>query len=247
EPRTSALIITGPAVLQARLAELIPELDQPQRQVNVQVRIQEVSHTFTRDFGLDLSGGFGQMTASILDTGLSFIFDTASAVSSFNILAILDALESQGLSRRVDDGNLTMLDKQTGTLNSGGTLRFLLPNAAGEAVLEDVDYGVQLELTPLIGADGRITITVDAEVTDLLPTPPEAVLHTSTRNVSTTVSLAPGQTALLGGLLQDEIVVTKRRVPILGAIPVIGELFGTTSTEEEAGELLLVITAQVIE
>ena len=247
EPRTNSLIVTGPAVLQGRLSQLIPELDQPQRQVNVQVRIQEVSHTFTRDFGLDLSGGFGQMTASILDTGLSFIFDTASAVSSFNILAILDALESQGLSRRVDDGNLTMLDKQTGTLNSGGTLRFLLPNAAGEAVLEDVDYGVQLELTPLIGADGRITITVDAEVTDLLPTPPEAVLHTSTRNVSTTVSLAPGQTALLGGLLQDEIVVTKRRVPILGAIPVIGELFGTTSTEEEAGELLLVITAQVIE
>ncbi len=247
EPRTNSLIVTGPALLQARLAQLIPELDQPQRQVNVQVRIQEVSHTFTRDFGLDWSGGFGQMTASILDTGLSFIFDTASAVSSFNILAILDALESQGLSRRVDDGNLTMLDKQTGTLNSGGTLRFLLPNAAGEAVLEDVDYGVQLELTPLIGADGRITITVDAEVTDLLPTPPEAVLHTSTRHVTTTVSLEPGQTALLGGLLQDQIVVSKRRVPIIGAIPVIGELFGTTSTEEEAGELLLVITAQVIE
>ena len=247
EPRTNSLIVTGPALLQARLAQLIPELDQPQRQVNVQVRIQEVSHTFTRDFGLDWSGGFGQMTASILDTGLSFIFDTASAVSSFNILAILDALESQGLSRRVDDGNLTMLDKQTGTLNSGGTLRFLLPNAAGEAVLEDVDYGVQLELTPLIGADGRITITVDAEVTDLLPTPPEAVLHTSTRHVTTPVSLEPGQTALLGGLLQDQIVVSKRRVPILGAIPVIGELFGTTSTEEEAGELLLVITAQVIE
>lgn len=247
EPRTNSLIVTGTSGIQARLAELIPELDQPQRQVNVQVRIQEVSQSVVHDFGLDISGGFGQMTASILETGLSFIFDTASAVSSFNILAVLDALETQGLSRRVDDGNLTMLDKQTGILNSGGTVRFLLPNAAGEAVLEDVDYGVQLELTPLIGADGRITITVDAEVTDLLPTPPEAVLHTSTRHVSTTVSLEPGQTALLGGLLQDEIVVTKRRVPILGAIPIIGELFGTTSTEEEAGELLLVITAQVIE
>ena len=247
EPRTNSLIITGTAVLQARLAELIPELDQPQRQVNVQVRIQEVSHSFSRDFGLDLSGGFGQMSASILETGLSFIFDTASAVSSFNILAVLDALESQGLSRRVDDGNLTMLDKQTGLLDSGGTLYILVPNAAGESEVQPFDYGVLLELTPLIGADGRITITVDAEVSDLLPTPAGAVFHTSTRHVSTTVSLAPGQTALLGGLLQDEILVTKRRVPILGAIPIIGELFGSTSTEEQAGELLLVITAQVIE
>ena len=247
EPRTNSLIITGPAAVQARLAVLIPELDQAQRQVNVQVRIQEVSQSVVQDFGINLSGGFGQMTASILDTGLNFIFDTASAVSSFNILAILDALETQGLSRRVDDGNITMLDKQTGTMNSGGTIRFLLPNAAGEAVLEDVDYGVTLSITPLVGADGRITLTVDAEVTDLLPTPPEAVLHTSTRKVSTTVSLVPGQTALLGGLLQDQIVVTKQRVPILGAIPIIGELFGTTTTEEQAGELLLVVTAQVIE
>lgn len=247
EPRTNSLIITGPSAVQARLAELIPELDQPQRQVNVQVRIQEVSQSVVQDFGINLSGGFGQMTASILDTGLNFIFDTASAVSSFNILAILDALETQGLSRRVDDGNLTMLDKQTGTMNSGGTIRFLLPNAAGEAVLEDVDYGVTLTITPLVGADGRITLTVVAEVTDLLPTPPEAVLHTSTRKVSTSVSLVPGQTALLGGLLQDQIVVTKQRVPILGAIPIIGELFGTTTTEEQSGELLLVVTAQVID
>ena len=247
EPRTNSLIVTGPAAVQARLAELIPELDQAQRQVNVQVRIQEVSQSVVQDFGINLSGGFGQMAASILDTGLNFIFDTASAVSSFNILAILDALETQGLSRRVDDGNITMLDKQTGTMNSGGTIRFLLPNAAGEAVLEDVDYGVTLTITPLVGADGRITLTVEAEVTDLLPTPPEAVLHTSTRKVSTTVTLVPGQTALLGGLLQDQIVVTKQRVPLLGAIPIIGELFGTTTTEEQAGELLLVVTAQVIE
>lgn len=246
EPRTNSLIVTGPAAVQARLAVLIPELDQPQRQVNVQVRIQEVSQSVVQDFGINLSGGFGQMTASILDTGLNFIFDTASAVSSFNILAILDALETQGLSRRVDDGNITMLDKQTGTMNSGGTIRFLLPNAAGEAVLEDVDYGVTLSITPLVGADGRITLTVVAEVTDLLPTPPEAVLHTSTRKVSTSLSLEPGQTALLGGLLQDQIVVSKQRVPILGAIPIIGELFGTTTTEEQSGELLLVVTAQVI-
>src|SRR5690606_38788412 len=120
EPRTNSIIVTGPASVQARLAQLIPQLDLPQRQVNIQVRIQEVTRSFAHDFGLDFSGAFGQMQASLLDTGLSFIFDMASAVSSFNILAVLDALESLGLSRRVDDANLTLLDKQTGTLISGG-------------------------------------------------------------------------------------------------------------------------------
>ncbi|HEX7001723.1 MAG TPA: secretin N-terminal domain-containing protein, partial [Trueperaceae bacterium] len=248
EPRTNSLIVTGPAAVQARLAELIPQLDQAQRQVNIQVRIQEVSRSFSQDFGLDFSGAFGQMQASLLDTGLSFIFDMTSAVSSFNIMAVLDALESQGLSRRVDDANLTLLDKQEGILISGGNARILLPNAAGEAVLEEVEYGVQLTLTPLIGADGRITINVNAEVSDLLPPPtPDVVLHTSTRRVSTTVTLVPGQTVLLGGLMQDEIIITKRRLPIVGSIPIIGELFGSTETEETSGELLLIITADIIE
>ena len=247
EPRTNSLIVTGPANVQARLGQLIPQLDQPQRQVNIQVRIQEVTRSFAHDFGLDFSGAFGQMQASLLDTGLSFIFDMASAVSSFNVMAVLDALETQGLSRRVDDANLTLLDKQTGTLISGGNVRILLPNAAGEAVLEEVEYGVQLTLTPLIGADGRITITVAAEVSDLLPPPTaDAVLHTSTRRVSTTVTLEPGQTVLLGGLMQDQIIIEKKRLPVLGAIPVIGELFGTTDSEETSGELLLIVTADVI-
>ena len=248
EPRTNSLIVTGPAGVLARLAELIPQLDLPQRQVNIQVRIQEVSRSFSQDFGLDFSGAFGQMQASLLDTGLSFIFDMTSAVSSFNIMAVLDALESQGLSRRVDDANLTLLDKQEGVLISGGNARILLPNAAGEAVLEEVEYGVQLTLTPLIGADGRITITVNAEVSDLLPPPtPDVVLHTSTRRVSTTVTLEPGQTVLLGGLMQDEIVISKKRIPIVGSIPIIGELFGSTTTEETSGELLLIVTADIIE
>src|SRR5690606_25133176 len=139
---------------------------------------------------------------------------------SFNVMAVLDALETQGLSRRVDDANLTLLDKQTGTLISGGNVRILLPNAAGEAVLEEVEYGVQLTLTPLIGADGRITITVAAEVTDLVPPPAaDAVLHTTTRRVSATVTLGPGQTVVLGGLRQDQIIVDQERLPVLGAIP----------------------------
>lgn len=247
EPRTNSIIVTGPASVQARLAQLIPQLDLPQRQVNIQVRIQEVTRSFAQDFGLDFSGAFGQMQASLLDTGLSFIFDMASAVSSFNIMAVLDALETQGLSRRVDDANITLLDKQTGTLESGGTVFILLPNASGEAVLQEVDYGVVVKLTPLIGADGRITINVDASVTDRLPALEGEQLHISNRHVQTTVTVQPGQTVLLGGLLQDEIVIEKSRLPVLGSIPVIGDLFGTTGTEERAGELLLIVTANIIE
>src|SRR5690606_9224427 len=131
EPRTNSSVVAGPASVQARLARLIAQLAMPQRQVTMQVRIREVTRSFAQVVGPDFSGAFGQIQASLLDTGRSSIVDMASAVSSFNIMAVLDALETQGLSRRVDDANITLLDKQTGTLESGGTVFILLPNASG--------------------------------------------------------------------------------------------------------------------
>lgn len=247
EPRTNSIIVTGTAAVQARLADLIPQLDEPRKQVNVQVRIQEVAHSVSYDLGLNLSGGFGQMAANILDTGLSFVFDAASVVSSFNIGAILNALETQGLSRRVDDGSITVLDNQTGSIQSGGTIFISIPGSS-ENIEREIPYGVQLEITPRIGNDGSVTLDLVAKVEDVLSTTNDpSFLNLSTRSVTSTITLAPGQTALLGSLMQNQFTLSKKRVPILGAIPVIGELFGSTISEDETTDLLLVVTAQVLD
>ncbi|MFA5550794.1 MAG: secretin N-terminal domain-containing protein [Trueperaceae bacterium] len=245
--RTNSLIVTGSATVQARLAELIPQLDLPRKQVNVQIRIQEVAHSVTYDLGLDITGGFGQMAASILDTGLSFVFNSAAAVSSFNIGAILDALETQGLSQRVDDGTITVLDNQTGTIQSGGTIFISIPGAS-ENIEREIPYGVQLEVTPRVANDGSVTLNIVARVEDVLSTTNDpSFLNLSTRAVTSTINLQPGQTALLGGLLQSNFTMTKRNVPILGAIPIIGELFGSTVSEDEKSDLILIVTSQVID
>lgn len=247
DARTNSVIVTGTATDQATMSDLIRELDRAQRQVNVQIRIQEVVKSVSYDLGLDVTGGFGQMSASILDTGLSFIFDTAAAVSSFNILAVLDALETQGLSRRVDDGNITVLDNETGTIQSGGTIFISIPGAS-ENIEREIPYGVQFEVTPRIANDGRVTLVIVAKVEDVLSTTNDpSFLELSTRAVSSTVTLEPGQTALLGGLLQSNYNLTKKRVPILGYIPIIGELFGSTVQEDENIDLLLVVNAMVID
>lgn len=247
DPRTNSLIITGTKDALERLSQLVPALDEPTRQVNVQVRIQEVAHSVTYDLGLNITGGLGQMAASILDTGLSFVFNSAAAVSSFNIGAILDALETQGLSRRVDDGAITVLDNQTGTLQSGGTIFISIPGA-NENIEREIPYGVQLEITPRVANDGSVTLDLEARVEDVLSTTSDpSYLDLSTRAVTSTISLKPGQTALLGGLMQSNFKMSKRRVPVLGAIPIIGELFGTTVSEDEKSDLLLIVSAQVIE
>jgi len=247
DKRTNSLIVTATAPVQARIAELIPKLDLPQKQVNIQVRIQEVTNSTAYDLGLDITNAsFGNLAASILDTGLKFVFDM-NTVSPLNINAVLNALEKQGLSRTVDDSNITVLDNETGTIQSGGTIFISIPGA-NQNIERTIPYGVQVDVTPRIANDGRVTLVINAKIEDVLSTTNDpSFLNLSTRAVTSTVTLAPGQTALLGGLLQNSLTVDKKRLPVIGAIPVIGDLLGTTSTQNKSADLILVVNAQTIE
>jgi len=247
EPRTNALIVTGTAAVQARMAELIRELDDPQRQVNIQVRIQEITRSAAFTLGIDWGAGFGNLTTQVLSGGLGFIFDTTQVISSLNVLAVLDALETQGLSRRVDDSNITVVDNGTGSIQSGGTIFITLPGA-NQNIERTIPYGVQIEVTPRIAADGRITLEVDASVEDVLSTTADPTfLELSTRAVNTVVSVDPGQTVLLGGLLQNSLSLSRNQIPVLGSLPLIGDLFSRNITEEDSVDLLIIVTAQVLD
>lgn len=247
EARTNSLIVTGTAGAQARLAELIAELDRPQPQVNIQVRIQEITRRSALNLGIDWTSGFGNLSATILGGGLNFIFDTTQVISSLNVLAVLDALETQGLTRRVDDSNLTVLNNGTGTIQSGGQIFITIPGAS-ENIERTIPYGVQIDVTPRITADGRVTLVIDASVDDVLSTTNDpSFLNLSSRNVTTTVTVEPGETLLLGGLLQSSLNVTRNRIPIIGSIPLIGDLFGRTVTEEDNTDLLVIVTALILD
>jgi type IV pilus assembly protein PilQ len=246
DARTNSLIVTGTAAVQARLGSLIAELDSPQPQVNVQVRIQEITRRSALDLGINWSTGLGNFTANILSGGLSFIFDTTQVISSLNVLAVLDALETQGLSRRVDDSNITVLNNGQGTIQSGGQVFITLPGTP--PIERTIPYGVQIDVTPRITADGRITLEVSAKVEDVLSTTNDPTfLNLSSRNLNSTVTVEEGQTLLLGGLLQNSLAVTRQRLPIIGSIPVIGDLLGSTVTEENDIDLLLIVTATIID
>jgi Flp pilus assembly secretin CpaC len=247
EPRTNSLIVTGTSEVQARLATLIAQLDGSQPQVNVQVRIQEITRRSALDLGIDWSGGIGNFTANILSGGLNFIFNTSQVISSLNILAVLDALETQGHSRRVDDTNITVLNNGTGSIQSGGQI-FISIAGGAENIERTIPYGVQIDVTPRITNDGRITLVVEARVEDVLSTTNDPTfLNLSSRTLTTTVTVEEGQTLLLGGLLQNSLTISRQRIPIIGSIPLIGDLFGKTVTEEDNTDLLLIVTATIID
>ncbi|MDZ7705011.1 MAG: secretin N-terminal domain-containing protein [Trueperaceae bacterium] len=248
DERTNILIVTAPMSVQPDIADLIAELDLPQPQVNVQVRIQEITRSATTDLGINLNAGAGSFAATFLGTGgLNFVFDPQRAISGLNLGAVLDAFERQALSRRVDDSNLTIVNNGEATIQSGGQLFISIPGV-DENIERTIPYGFQVDISPQIAGDGSIILTVEARVEDIVgdATNPQ-LLNISTNNISSQVTLAPGQTVVLGGLFQNIVDEVRQSTPILGDLPIVGTLFRNTNISEDNTELLLIVTANVLE
>ncbi|WP_243031886.1 secretin N-terminal domain-containing protein [Thermus altitudinis] len=248
DERTNTLIVTGTQEDLALVEGLIPKLDQAVPQVNLRVRIQEVQSNFTRNLGLKwntIAGG--NVAASILDSGLSLIFDSTRSLAALNILATLEALQRQGLSRALRDVNQTVLNNQTARLQSGETflIRRVLDNRVERVPF---DIGIIVEVTPQITADGQILLNIKAEVSgNVQRNPVDGDVDRFTKQVvTTTLRVRDGQTVVLGGLTSQENNQVQQGVPLLMDIPLIGELFKQRSQETTDRELLVVITADIV-
>lgn len=247
DERTNTLLVTAPPAIQEQIAALIPELDVPQQQINVQVRIQEVTTSAVQNLGINLRGGLGNFAVNFLDGALRFIFDAQNAISGLNIGAVLDTLERQGLARRVDDTTLTISNNSTGSILAGGTIFVLLPSA-NENIEREIEYGVQIDVSPRINNEGLIILDVSARIDDPISelTNPN-FFEISTRRINSVVTLSPGQTVLLGGVFQNSFNAATEGIPFLSSLPIIGGAFSRNVNNLSNTEILLVITADILD
>lgn len=248
DERTNTLIVTGSQEELELVEGLIPKLDQAVPQVNLRVRIQEVSNNLSQALGVrwnTIAGG--NLVASILENGLSLIFDATRSLAALNIVATLDALQRQGLSRALRDVNQTVLNNQTARLQSGET--FFIRRVVNNNVEKvPFDIGIIVEVTPQITKDGQILLNIRAEVSgNVQRNPVDGDVDRFTKQVvTTTLRVKNGQTVVLGGLTSQEKTQTVQGVPLLMDIPLIGELFKQRSSDSTDKELLVVITADIL-
>jgi len=250
DDRTNSLIVTGTAGELAQVAALIPDLDVKVPQVNVQVRIAEVSTTGLLSLGIDFNQivlGVGGLTGSILSGVLNFAFDSTAPPTAFSLAGAIEALQRANLARTIDDTNISVLNNQTARIQAGNTLIFIVTAADGTQSLQTVNVGTIVEVTPQITADGDIAMVVRPEVSavagfDAAGRPN----NISIRTAATQLRIKDGQTIVLGGLLRNEIIQSEFGVPILSAIPLVGELFKTRELRDNQVELLIIITANII-
>jgi pilus assembly protein CpaC len=168
-----------------------------------------------------------------------------------DLLGTLDLLENDGVVSTLAEPNLTALSGETASFLAGGEFPIPVTQGNQAVTIEYKEYGVGLAFTPIVLADGRISMRVRPEVSQLsdagsVKLGGYTVPALTTRRAETTVELGSGQSFMIAGLLQNSNSNSIEKAPFLGDLPVIGALFRSTSYQRNETELVLIVTPYLV-
>jgi pilus assembly protein CpaC len=168
-----------------------------------------------------------------------------------DILGALDLAETQGLAATLANPNLTALSGETASFLAGGEIPIPLSSSLGQVSVEFKQYGVSLAFTPTVLADGRISMRVRPEVSQLdqaagVRLNNFTIPGISTRRAETTVELGSGQSFMIGGLLSTTSGNTVEKAPFLGDLPILGNLFKSQGYRRQETELVIIVTPYLV-
>ncbi|HLL31619.1 MAG TPA: type II and III secretion system protein family protein [Allosphingosinicella sp.] len=175
----------------------------------------------------------------------------AGHLLGLDVLSTLNLNEQVGAVHTLAEPNLTALSGETASFLAGG--EFPIPTASGinGTSVEFKQYGVSLAFTPTVLADGRISMRVRPEVSELsdagsIQLSGFKVPGLTTRRAETTVELGSGQSFMIGGLLRNTNGNSTDKAPLLGSLPIIGALFRSNSFKRNETELVIVVTPYLV-
>ncbi|MCA7890062.1 type II and III secretion system protein family protein, partial [Burkholderia contaminans] len=234
------------------------------QQVMLEVKVAEVSKTLINQMGsaLNIQGGFGSWSGALVSNLLAGV---ASGIAfskannkPFNLAA--DAQNTDNLVKILAEPNLVTISGQEATFLAGGKIFIPIPQSSGNGTssitLQEEEFGVALKFTPTVLSNGRISLKVAPEVSELSQTGvtlsatniggTSILPLITTRRASTTVQMGDGETFAIGGLIKDNGTGALKALPGVGEIPVLGALLRSTSFQQDRTELIFVITPHLV-
>ncbi len=260
-------------VVQAAGFKTVNMLQSPVRdaaQVQLQVRVAEVSRSRGRDLGASFgtasngtsvfSNPAGPAELSKADGGSMFSTFAGSAVNLFlfnsglGTQAFIHALQSQGAIRELAEPNLIAMDGQQASFLAGGEYPVpVVQNGNGGSAVTVVfkEYGVRLNFKPTIIDEDHIRLELEPEVSTIdfangVKFDGFLIPALKTRRAKTGVELRDGQSFALAGLLDNGESRSLSRIPVISSVPVLGSLFKSKSFQKNETELMFIITAQLV-
>ncbi len=265
------IIITETQENMPRILDMIKQIDVPIANINISVKFIETQLDTSKGSGIDWTGGVPiQLGGSDTLGTIPFKLDNVT-VATLNPLQLSNALrlmQARGTSKLLSSPSVTTLDNHPANVNvqttvyvegsvGGGGVSFQgqddVPNFPGLGMVianpvSQQNIGITLQVVPRLNEKTRITLTVNAQVSALLAAAEIASdrPRSTTRQVSTQVTVENGDTVILGGLIAENTIENFKYFPVLNKIPIIGRIFQSKSIEKEQRELLIFITPNVV-
>jgi pilus assembly protein CpaC len=198
--------------------------------------------------GPNYSGtGYSIINQTTTGTTLGF----ASRLAGLDILGALDLGESVGLVSTLSEPNLTALSGETADFLAGGEYPIPISQGLGTTSIEYKRFGVSLSYTPTVLSNGRISMRVRPEVSELSSQGAVTlngfqVPALTIRRAETTVELGSGQSFMIAGLMSNNSQSTLKKMPGAGDLPILGSLFRSTHFQKGETELVIIVTPYLV-
>jgi pilus assembly protein CpaC len=270
DPQT---VTQADAVVQAAGFKTVNMLASPVKnavQVQLQIRVAEVSRNKLRELGSSFAyqgspgaGGFitGGGPASMGETVGGVMTQTfTSAMNVFlmggNTLNMIRAMQTNGALRALAEPNLIAMDGQTASFLAGGEFPIPIVQSGGgggsaAVTIQFKEYGVRLNFKPTIIDEDHIRLELEPEVSTIdfangVRFQGFVVPALRTRRARTGIELRDGQSFALAGLLDNSESRSLSKVPLIGDIPILGNLFKSTQFQKQETELVFIVTADLV-
>ena len=259
----NSLLVYASSYEYSKIEKILKKLDVIATQVLIEASIVEVTLTDDLQYGLEWTFqngigndyfGAGALNLSGGDIGPlapGFAYTVTNQAGA--VRAVLNALAEKSLVNVISTPSVLVLDNHTAAIHVGDqqpiqSRQSVTDGGVSQTSIEYKDTGVKLQVTPSVNDGGLVTLEVIQSVTDVGPvdtaTQQRSFLE---RNVSSKVAVRDGDSVVLGGLIRDNAATGKSGVPLLMDIPLVGNLFSTTTDTSSRTELLIFITPRVLE
>lgn len=257
EKSNNALIVTDIQKRVDKIAAMVNELDRKTRQVEIVAKMVDVDFEASREIGirwdaLNLSvpdiNGVGDAVINARSTDPVGSFRVGTVQSWGDLQAIIDALERRQKANIISNPRIVTADNREASLLVGKEIPLIVSDEAGNPITELTKVGIILRVTPHVNQDNSVTLDLHPEVSELsAQATVQGGVIISLSEADTRVVVAHGETAVIGGLINEVESTLEKGVPGLMRLPFIGRLFKLDSKTTKKRELIIFVTPKIVD
>jgi len=261
DTHSKSILVLAPPGFIDEIEQVIHELDIPGKQVMIKAVILEVDHSSLTSLGVQLASNPGDAFGTLEENAITALSQlkvleergSLTLNTTADITALVDFLIKRTNAKILNQQTLWTEDNEEASFFKGDRVAFqtdISTSGTGERVTSAFEFervGMTLRTRPSITPEKRVEMVINIQLSQLTGDIVNGQPVRTEMESTTNVIVEDGQTIMLGGILFQKDSVIERKMPLLGDLPIIGDIFGHKETIEANNELIVFITPYVID